>query len=60
MANERKANESDPSHITDHKFESRGAWWDLCKHCKLARSAHAEAVPDEVEFVGDALEEMGA
>lgn len=31
-----------PSQITDHPFESRGEWWDLCKHCRLAESAHAE------------------
>lgn len=28
------------SHITDHHFEPTGAWWTVCKHCKLAEAAH--------------------
>lgn len=31
-----------PSQITDHAFEPRGEWYTLCKHCRLAESAHAE------------------
>jgi len=39
-----------PSGITDHKYSSRGEWWDLCHICGLAEAAHAES---ELHYVGD-------
>ena len=27
--------------ITDHEFEPDGEWWQRCKHCHIAESAHA-------------------
>jgi len=34
--------------ITDHAFEPVGEWWSVCKHCRIGRAAHAEAVSSEV------------
>lgn len=45
-----------PSIIKDHPFESRGEWWDLCKHCHLAESAHAETTLS-YHYVGDDMPE---
>lgn len=42
-----------PSQITDHPFESRGEWWDLCKHCRLAESAHAETTNPRFHYYSD-------
>lgn len=30
------------SHITDHAFEPKGAWWTLCRHCNIAEAAHRD------------------
>jgi hypothetical protein len=32
--------------VTDHLFESKGEWWDLCKHCNLSEAAHR---PPDIE-----------
>lgn len=29
--------------VTDHEFKPRGEWWTTCKHCGLARAAHARS-----------------
>lgn len=42
-----------PAIISDHKFSPRGEWWSLCKHCRLAESAHLET---ELRYVGDDME----
>lgn len=34
--------DKDPSHITDHPFKPKGAWWSLCEVCNLGEPAHAE------------------
>lgn len=38
------AEDETPAVITDHAFESRGEWWDLCVHCHLSEAAHAETI----------------
>lgn len=42
-----------PAIIADHAFEPRGAWYTLCKHCKLAESAHKETTLRPFRYVGD-------
>lgn len=48
------AHDETPSGITDHKYSSRGEWWDLCQHCGFAEAAHAES---ELRYVGDDMPE---
>jgi len=47
------AHDEAPSQVTDHVFESRGEWWDLCRHCRLAESAHKETRQTLFHYVGD-------
>lgn len=35
-----------PAIINDHAFDPRGKWWDLCKHCGLARASHRDSTID--------------
>ena len=47
-----------PSDIVDHAFESRGEWWDLCKHCHLAESAHRETTRNKIRYYSDDMPEI--
>ena len=47
-----------PSIIKDHKFDPKGEWYTLCKHCNLAESAHAETSLPFRYYSDDVLEEV--
>jgi 5-methylcytosine-specific restriction endonuclease McrA len=47
-----------PSIVKDHKFEPRGEWWTLCKHCHLAESAHAETTRRFQYYSDDLTEDI--
>jgi len=52
------AHDEAPSLIEDHPFEPRGEWWSLCKHCRLAESAHKETtLRKPFHYYGDDLDE---
>lgn len=44
VAQFRQGENNTPSNITDHKFETKGEWWERCIHCGMAEAAHAESV----------------
>jgi hypothetical protein len=44
-----------PPEVDDHEFEARGEWWSLCKHCRLARSAHARVGRFPYRYYSDDL-----
>jgi hypothetical protein len=44
------AHDETPAIVADHKYSSRGEWWDLCRYCGLAEAAHAES---EVQYYSD-------
>lgn len=46
MDREPKTHDEIPPGVGDHPFEPRGEWWDLCKHCGLARAAHFSSTPE--------------
>jgi hypothetical protein len=49
------AHDESPSVVEDHPYESKGEWWDLCRHCNLAESAHRESTV--LHYVGDDMVE---
>lgn len=42
-----------PSQVIDHPFEPRGEWYTLCKHCRLAESAHKETTLLPLRYYSD-------
>jgi hypothetical protein len=62
MSQKPKGHDESPAIISDHAFEPRGEWWDLCRHCGLAMASHEETTIDpkdhiaphvSIEYYGD-------
>lgn len=55
-----KAEDEAPPEVGDHPFEPRLKWYDLCKHCGLARAAHQSSTIDtRLEMLKDHMERYG-